>query len=62
MVYPKPMMSIKEIHTCMGIPLKELKRAVHVPGQQFASLTSGGGKWLIDTEEYEKWRKKRAKK
>lgn len=62
MVYPKPVMSITEIHITMGIPLAELKRAVHVPGQNFASLTSGRGKWLIDTEEYEKWRKKRAKK
>ena len=59
MTYPKPMMSIKEIHITMGVPLDFLKQAVHVPGQTFASKTSGGGKWLIDTEEFEKWRRKR---
>lgn len=56
MIYPKPLMSIAEIHIAMGVPLADLKRAVHVPGQKFASKTSGGGKWLIDTAEYEKWR------
>ena len=59
MEYPKPLMSITEIHTIMGVPLDDLKRAVHVPGQTFATKTSGGGKWLNDTEEFEKWRRKK---
>lgn len=59
MQYPKPMMSITEIHMIMGVPLADLKRAVHIPGQRFATKTCGGGKWLIDTAEYEKWRNKR---
>lgn len=52
-------MSIKEIHDEMNIPIADLKNAVHIPGQVFARKTSGGGKWLIDTVEYEKWRLKR---
>lgn len=59
MQYPRPLMSITELHKEMSIPLRDLKMAVHVRGQTFARKTAGGGKWLIDTAEYEKWRLKR---
>jgi hypothetical protein len=55
------MMSITELHEEMCIPTRDLKQAVHVRGQMFARKTSGGGKWMIDTAEYEKWRLKQIK-
>lgn len=59
MTYPKPMMSITEL-VKLGFSRDELSRDVHVKGQNFAIKTPGGGKWRIDTEEYEKFRRKRA--
>jgi len=59
MIYPKPLMSITELCE-LGFSRDELNRDVHAKGQRFATKTPGGGKWRIDTEEYEKFRKKRA--
>ncbi len=59
MQYPRPLMSISELHKEMHIPIQDLKKAVHVPGQKFATKTVGGGKWMIDTAEYETWRRKK---
>ena len=59
MEYPRPLMSITELNKEMCIPIRDLKAAVHVRGQTFARKTAGGGKWLIDTAEFEKWRLKR---
>lgn len=56
MKYSKPIMSIAEMHKELGIPTQDLRRYVHIPGQKFARKTSGGGKWLFDTEEFEKVR------
>jgi hypothetical protein len=59
MEYPRPIMSITEMHRELAFPIEDLRNAVHIPGQKFAWKTVGGGKWLIDTAEYEKFRLKR---
>lgn len=56
MEYSKRIMSIKEIHEETALPVTELKKACHARNQTFAKKTLGGGKWLIDTVEYERWR------
>ena len=58
MQYPKPIMSLTEL-TELGFPRRELNKNVHAKGQVFAIKTTGGGKWIFDTAEYEKWRKQR---
>ena len=55
MEYQKPVMSITE-HGSVGFSVRDMKNDVHVPGQKFAWKTSGGGKWMIDVREYEKFR------
>lgn len=58
MEYPKQVMSISEMHK-IGHPVDFLRRAVHSRyGKQFAWQTSRGGKWMIDTQEFEKLKKK----
>lgn len=59
MQYPRPLMSITELHNEMALPIRSLKEAAHVPGQKFARKTTGGGKWLFETAEYEKFRMRR---
>lgn len=60
MEYPKPMMSLKELKD-MGLPREYLLRAVHC---QYAhkfidrSGSAANSKFLIDTAEFEKLRKK----
>ena len=54
MEYQKPVMSITELGS-MGFSVRDMKNDVHVPGQKFAWKTSGGGKWMIDVREYEKF-------
>ena len=56
--YPKRFMSITEL-VCMGYPKAQLVCDVHARGQNFARLTPGGGKWIIDTSKYEKWLEKK---
>lgn len=58
MQYPKPIMSLSELAE-MGFPRHELNKNVHARGQTFAFKTTGGGKWLFDTEKYELWRDER---
>lgn len=60
MEYPRPLMSITELNKEMCIPIRDLKAAVHVRGQTFARKTVGGGKWLIDTAEFENRRLNRS--
>lgn len=55
MRYPKPIMSLSELAE-LGFPRRELNKNVHARGQTFARKTTGGGKWLFDTVEYELWR------
>lgn len=60
MEYPKPLMSIKEL-TAMGLPKEYLKRAVHCQyAHKFIDRTgsAANSKFLIDTVEFEKLRKK----
>lgn len=60
MEYPKQIMSISEMKK-MGHSVDFLRRAVHSRhAGQFAFQTSRRGKWLIDTQEFEKLRKKGA--
>lgn len=58
MNYPKPLMSITELRE-MGFGKEDLNRMVHIPGQNFARKTTGGGKWMIDTEAFERFRQNR---
>lgn len=55
MQYPKQLMSISEL-VLLGYSRDYLKNIVHAPGQKFATLTPGGGKWQIDVEELERYR------
>lgn len=58
MEYPKPIMTIPELYK-MGFPRDYLERAAHCKhADKFASRTSRRGKWLFDTQEFEKLRKK----
>ncbi|SHI44578.1 hypothetical protein [Parasporobacterium paucivorans] len=58
MNYPKPLMSISEL-TELGFSRDYLKRIVHhKQAVKFANRTSRGGKFIIDTEEFEKLRKR----
>lgn len=57
MVYPKAIMSITEM-VALGFSREYMRNIVHVQGQQFATPSLGGGKWQIDTAEFEKFRKK----
>ena len=52
--YPKRFMSITELAR-IGYSKSQIMCDVHARGQNFARLTPGGGKWLIDTTKYEKW-------
>ena len=58
MQYPKQIMSLTEL-VQLGFSRRELNKNVHAKGQTFAIKTTGGGKWIFDTAEYEKWRKQR---
>lgn len=54
MKYPKPLMSITELMKC-GYSRDYLDRAVHSQyAHLFARRTSKRGKFMIDTEEFEK--------
>ena len=55
MKYQKPIMKISQLQV-LGFSRDFLNRAVHSKGQRFAKKTSEKGDWLIDTEEFEKWR------
>ena len=55
MHYPKPIMKITQLNE-LGFSRDFLNRAVHHKGQGFAHKTSEKGDWLIDTDEFEKWR------
>lgn len=57
MNYPKPIMSITEL-TKLGFSRDYLKRCIHIKGFP-GTRTSPNGKWIVDTEEFEKWRKAR---
>lgn len=61
MEYPRPIMSIKELAE-LGFSSTELHYACHIPGQTFATKTHGGGKWLIDTVEFDRFMRKRARR
>lgn len=62
MQYPKPLMSISEMVE-LGYSKDYLKRIVHHRlAYRFADRTSARGKFRIDTEEFEKLRKKGALK
>ena len=52
--YPKRFMSISEL-VALGYSKFQLTNDVHARSQNFARLTPGGGKWIIDTIKYEKW-------
>lgn len=54
MKYPKLIMSITEL-TELGFSRDYLKRCTHIKGFP-GTRTSKKGKWMIDTEEFEKWR------
>lgn len=56
MKYPKAIMSIAELQK-MGFPKEMLIRCTRFKNVP-ATKTPGGGKWLFDTEEFEKWRVK----
>jgi len=59
MQYPKPIMSITEL-TKLGFSRDYLDRAVHSKhADYFARRTSKRGKFLIDTEKFEKAREKK---
>lgn len=57
MQYPKPIMSITEL-TTLGFSRETLKQYTRIKGFP-GTKTPGGGKWIVDTEEFEKWRKQR---
>lgn len=61
MQYPKAVMSITELVE-IGFGRDDMKAACHAEGQDFATRTVGGGKFLIDTEKFEQWRQKRVQR
>lgn len=61
MKYPKPLMSITELEKEMGFSRDYLERIVHHPlAKMFAQKMNDAknSKYKIDTEEFEKLRKK----
>ncbi|MDO4318289.1 MAG: hypothetical protein Q4C48_08815 [Lachnospiraceae bacterium] len=48
----KPIMSITQIVKETGMAKEVVMEMVNQPDQDFAWKTSGGGKWLIDTERF----------
>lgn len=59
MNYPRPIMSIPELNKEVGLPLKYLRNAVHSRwADKFATHGKNNSKWQIDTEEFEKLRKR----
>ena len=50
----KELYSIKELSR-LGYSEASLRKACHAKGQSFAIRTSGGGKFLINREAYDKW-------
>lgn len=61
MTYPKKVMSITEM-VDVGYPRAYMNQMVNIPGQDFAFKTSEKGKWMIDTEAFEKFKEKRQKR
>lgn len=59
MTYPKAVMSITEMVNTMGYSRGYMNQMVNIPGQKFAFKTSENGKWMIDTEAFEAFKKKR---
>ena len=56
----KEIYSINEL-IALGYSGTSLRYDVHARGQNFATKTSGGGKWLINRADYDKWlRRKRS--
>ena len=54
MKYPKPMMSITEL-TALGFSRDYLQKAVHCKhSDEFAYRTGRGGKFMVDTEKFDK--------
>ena len=57
MNYPKPIMSISEL-VKMGFPKELLYKAAHAKGsERYVTKTPGRGKFLFDTEKFEKVRR-----
>lgn len=55
MEYPKPLMSIAELRA-LGFPKEYLYQMAHKKNQNYATKTTGGGKFLFDTAKFEKAR------
>lgn len=51
----KPIMSITQIVKETGMAKEVVTEMVNQPDQDFAWKTSGGGKWLIDTDRFTHW-------
>lgn len=57
MKYPKPLMSISELVE-LGFSRTDLKQAAHHHlSYKYIQVTKGNGKFLFDTEQWEKYRK-----
>ena len=54
MKYPKKVMTITELAD-MGFPKRLLTNYTHIANQGFAFKTAENGKWLFDTEEFDKF-------
>lgn len=52
--YPKKVMGVSELQE-LGYGRNELLNYARIPGQTFATKTSGGGKWMFFTEDFDKW-------
>ena len=60
MNFPKPVMTIAELRQ-MGFGKSQLLDMCHDPKQTFAVRSRDGGKWYIDTEEFSKYFRQRAR-
>ena len=61
MEYPRAVMSITEVAEHIGTARNIVYQWCHIPGNKFAFKAAGGRKIRIDTKEFDKWYRQKAK-